>query len=265
LQKNTYCFKTIEHNIGGTLKMGFLRDLGKFSGKAAGFVVGGAVNVVGEVTGSKFIKEVGDGVKKASEFAGDTLGQVADGAWNTASGIVTKDESKIDQGLGDIGNSVSRTAKGVYHTAKSTYHSGKDVYEGFKSNDDEKIKQGVSNIAKTVAVGALAVGVVDMVDGPDIGDPTNNNSNLAEGGDSPANTQQATTSVTTIENGSTENPGSHHVKPHYVEGYYRADGTYVEGYYRDGDGNPNTQLTEEQGGGYNRTNPDGVPTNNLNS
>jgi hypothetical protein len=27
--------------------MGFLRDLGKFSGKAAGFVVGGAVNVVG--------------------------------------------------------------------------------------------------------------------------------------------------------------------------------------------------------------------------
>lgn len=86
--------------------MGFLRNLGKFTGEAAGFVVGGAVNIVGEVTGSKFIKEVGDGVKKASEFAGDTLGQVADGAWDTASGMIQKDDEKIEKGLGNIGSSI---------------------------------------------------------------------------------------------------------------------------------------------------------------
>ncbi|WP_156291261.1 DUF3892 domain-containing protein [Oceanobacillus salinisoli] len=56
---------------------------------------------------------------------------------------------------------------------------------------------------------------------------------------------------------------THFVEPHYVEGYMRKDGTYVEGYYRDGDGNPLTNLTKEQGGGYARTNPDGNPFNNL--
>ncbi|KGP74575.1 DUF3892 domain-containing protein [Pontibacillus yanchengensis] len=56
---------------------------------------------------------------------------------------------------------------------------------------------------------------------------------------------------------------THFVDPHYVDGYYRSDGTYVEGYFRDGDGNTNTNRSKEQGGGYIRTNPDGSPFNNL--
>ena len=45
----------------------------------------------------------------------------------------------------------------------------------------------------------------------------------------------------------------HYVKPHLVSGYTREDGTVVGPYVRDGDG-----------GGYLRTNPDGIVTNNLN-
>lgn len=108
--------------------MGFLRGVGKYSGKAAGFVIGGAVNVV---TGIKFLNEVGDGVKSASEFAG-TLGQAADGVWNTASGFIQNDEDKRDQGLSDMGDSVSRTAKSVYQTAKHTYDNGKKYIQGSK-------------------------------------------------------------------------------------------------------------------------------------
>ncbi|MBM7661652.1 hypothetical protein JOC85_002455 [Bacillus mesophilus] len=244
--------------------MGFLRDLGKFSGQAVGFVVGGAVNVVGDVTGNKFIKEVGDGVKKASEFAGDTLGQVADGTWNTASGMIQNDDKKIDKGLGDIGNSVSRTAKGVYQTAKGTYHSGKDVYEGFKYNDDEKIKSGASNIAKTVAIGVLAVGVVDFVDGPESGDPTNNSPNMAEGNNNAQQIQSQAQTGTTAPIESSDQPGVNHVKPHWVDSHWR-DGQYIEGYWRDGDGNTAVNVTEEQGGGYLRSNPDGSLHNNLKS
>lgn len=40
------------------------------------------------------------------------------------------------------------------------------------------------------------------------------------------------------------------VDPHYVRGYYRADGTYVEGYWRDGDGDTSIDLSKEEGGGY---------------
>lgn len=56
---------------------------------------------------------------------------------------------------------------------------------------------------------------------------------------------------------------THFVKPHYVDGYFRSDGTYVEGYYRDGDGNPAIDRPAELGGGYIRSNPDGNPFNNL--
>ncbi|TKD70765.1 hypothetical protein [Pseudalkalibacillus hwajinpoensis] len=56
----------------------------------------------------------------------------------------------------------------------------------------------------------------------------------------------------------------HFVEPHYVDGYFRSDGTYVEGYYRDGDGNPTIDRPIEHGGGYVRSNPDGNPFNNLN-
>ncbi|WP_213422628.1 hypothetical protein [Bhargavaea massiliensis] len=61
-------------------------------------------------------------------------------------------------------------------------------------------------------------------------------------------------------------PGSetHFVKPHYVNGYVKADGTVVNGYFRDGDGNSLTNLSVHEGGGYTRSNPDGNPFNNLN-
>ena len=56
---------------------------------------------------------------------------------------------------------------------------------------------------------------------------------------------------------------THFVKPHFVEGYIKKDGTFVEGYFRDGDGNTDVNRTLEMGGGYIRTNPDGNPWNNL--
>ncbi|NIK78825.1 hypothetical protein FHS15_003971 [Paenibacillus castaneae] len=61
----------------------------------------------------------------------------------------------------------------------------------------------------------------------------------------------------------TVNPEQHFVNPHYVESYYREDGTYVEGYWRDGDGDTSVDLQVEDGGGYMQTNPDDDLTNNL--
>lgn len=40
------------------------------------------------------------------------------------------------------------------------------------------------------------------------------------------------------------------VNPHDVNGYTRADGTEVSSYFRDGDGDPTTRLSKEDGGGY---------------
>jgi hypothetical protein len=150
--------------------MSFIRDLGKGLGKAAGFVVGKPIEFIGEVTGIDLIEDVGKGVQKASEFAGDTAGQVVSGAVDTVSGMINEDPLKRDKGLGEMGNAVSRTAKGVVVTAKNAIHDGGDVIGGFMDGDHARLKKGASNLAITVAVGTLAVGVIDVVDGVDGGD-----------------------------------------------------------------------------------------------
>jgi hypothetical protein len=150
--------------------MSFIRDLGKGLGKAAGFVVGKPIEFIGEVTGIDLIEDVGKGVQKASEFAGDTAGQVVSGAVDTVSGMINEDPLKRDKGLGEMGNAVSRTANGIVVTAKNAIHDGGDVIGGFMDGDHARIKKGASNLAITVAVGALAVGVIDVVDGVDGGD-----------------------------------------------------------------------------------------------
>jgi hypothetical protein len=65
------------------------------------------------------------------------------------------------------------------------------------------------------------------------------------------------------ETGEATDPGTHFVDPHYVQDHTRSDGTHVDGYWRDGDGNTHHDQTIEEGGGYDRTNPDGDLTNNL--
>lgn len=53
--------------------MSFLKTFGKYKGKTAGIIVGGPVQVIGELTGSDVIEDIGKGVRKASEFAGTTV------------------------------------------------------------------------------------------------------------------------------------------------------------------------------------------------
>lgn len=147
--------------------MSLIRGVGKFAGKAAGFVVGKPIQFVGELTGVEIIEDIGKGVRNASEFAGDTVGQVAAGAVDTVSGIINDDSTKRDKGFGEMGTAVTRTAKGVVVTAKNTIQNGGDVIVGMIDGDNDRVKKGATSLVKTVAIGALAVGVVDFIDGVD--------------------------------------------------------------------------------------------------
>lgn len=49
---------------------------------------------------------------------------------------------------------------------------------------------------------------------------------------------------------------------HYVSGHVQ-NNKFVEGYWRDGDGDTSIDLNKNQGGGYLRSNPDGLRANNL--
>lgn len=224
------------------------KDFGGLLGSLVGGVIGGPIKFIGEVTDVKLIEEIGDGVINSTKFTGETVGQVVGGSVNAIRGVVTDDRTLIDEGLGDLGDAGSRTLTGVVNTAKHAVENGGNVIIGIMDNDIEQVKQGASGLVKTAAVGALAVGVIDIAG--DIGIDADTGTDVA--------------SSDTISSDDAINDAElHHVNPHYVEGYDRADGTHVEGYWRDGDGNTSVNLSEEQGGGYMQSNPDNQTENNL--
>ncbi|MEY8740038.1 hypothetical protein AB9M62_10945 [Bacillales bacterium AN1005] len=207
--------------------MSFLKGLGQFAGEVTGKVLGGSVRVVGEIAGSSYIKEIGNGVEKATINTGKTVGQLVSGTYDLASGAIRKDQTAIDTGLSDLGDAVTHTAKGVVISAKYVYKGGKDVVVGLKDEDMDRAKIGAKNLIAAAAVTTLAIGLVDAIDGVD--------------------SMESAESVELI-----ENPNTHDVTPHQVEGYTRADGTHVESYFRDGDGDTSIDQPD---GGYVQHNP----------
>src|SRR6185437_13151913 len=132
----------------GDVIMSFLKGLGSLVGDVVGGVVGGTVNVIGEVTNNEFIKEIGDGVKKASSFAGDKLGEAASGTWDVATGIITQNEEKLEHGLNDMGKAIGDTAKAAGHTICNFVENGSNVVGGLVDGDTERLKDGSKGLIK---------------------------------------------------------------------------------------------------------------------
>lgn len=212
--------------------MSFLKELGSFVGEVAGELVGGAVNIVGDITDSDFIKEIGDGVKRGSAFAGDKLGEVASGTWDIAAGIVTQDEAQLNAGFNDMGKAVGDTAKAAGHTICNVVENGSNVVSGLIDGDSDRLKDGAKGLVKFGVVGALSFAAIDLIDGADAmeGDSTTN-----------ATLPSADDNVSLV-----ENTNSHHVEPHLRT---LSDGTEI---WVDGDGDTSVNTNE----GWNQTNPD---------
>ncbi|MFC5588746.1 hypothetical protein ACFPRA_07605 [Sporosarcina soli] len=225
--------------------MSFLKGLGSLVGGVVGEVVGGTVKVVGEVTNSDFVREIGDGVKHASYFAGEKLGEAASGTWDIASGIITQDQDKLDDGLSDMGKAIGDTARAAGHTICNVVENGTDVVGGLLDGDNERLKDGAKGIVKVGVVGALSFGVIDLIDGGDVthADPTMTASPSVPGLDTTPNAEPALPA----ENISlVENPNSHHVEPHWRT---LSDGTEI---WVDGDGDSSVNTYE----GWTQSNPD---------
>ncbi|MBO0588414.1 hypothetical protein [Sporosarcina sp. E16_8] len=219
--------------------MGFLKGLGSFVGEVAGGIVGGTVNVIGELTGSEFIEEIGDGIKKASSFAGEKLGEAASGTWDVAAGIITQDEQQLNAGLGDMGKAVGDTAKAAVHTIFNVAENGVNVVGGIVDGDTSRLKDGAKGLVKFSVVTGLAFGMIDLIDGAD-------GESQTIGSDHSASvTTDAGLSTTASEVTLVDNPNSHHVEPHWRS---LPNGTQI---WVDGDGDTSVHTD----GGWTQSNP----------
>lgn len=143
------------------------REIGKVVGKGAGILVGDTIGMAGKKLKSEWIQDVGEGVKQASEFSFDTAGQALDGALDAATGYVKKDSLKKEEGLEDLKSSFDKTVKGVQSVILKTAKESGAIYRGVRNQDHDQVLQGIKGIGKTIAVSTLALGALDLADGPD--------------------------------------------------------------------------------------------------
>ncbi|CAG7639292.1 hypothetical protein ACFQI7_08570 [Paenibacillus allorhizosphaerae] len=147
--------------------MDILKGIGKMAGDVTGKILGGSVRVAGELVHSDYIKEIGNDVERVTAKTGQIAGQAASGIWDAGAGCLTADTQQAKAGLDELGNAVSTTVKGVGQGIEYMVKSGKDVVTGMKENDKELLKDGVKKLGKAAAITLLAVGLVDLADGPD--------------------------------------------------------------------------------------------------
>lgn len=225
---------------------GPLRAIGEFTGKVAGVAIGRPVEALGEYTNIDLVAEIGRGVQKASHKAGDTLGQFAQGTWDAASGIFYQDDEKKEKGLQDIGASVTQTAQGIYHSAVYIAKNGKDAFDGMMESDASKIKNAARSVGKVVAVGALAIGAVDLADGFDGAIAEAEEPLVEEMGEEDSHAD-GSKDVVHVETRNEEMEGSVHPEsgvPYHSHEVELPDDTVVEGVFPDFDEEYATSIPE---------------------
>lgn len=198
------------------MKNKLIQKIGDGSGKVVGSVLGGSIKLIGKAVKNDYVQEIGDSIDKASQFSCHTLGGLGQGVTDTVSGLIKKEKDEVYEGLNEIGEttwSATKTfGKGLTNTAKSTA----DVAVGVVNKDHDKTIQGLKNLGKVAAVGTIAFGIVDVIDG--VGEVE-----AADLGD----VQQISTINEHLE-GTT-----HHLSDVSYEGntVETPDGTYIEGVF----------------------------------
>jgi len=147
--------------------MGFIKDLGSFAGKLAGGVVGGAIEIVGEVTNSDFIKDVGKGVNQVSSKSGELLGNLVEGTVDTVTGIISDDDYLKNKGKTQFFDAAVDTITGVANGVVTVGKKGIDTAGAILDGDTEKAIECGKDFAKIAAVSVLSIGVIDVIDGLD--------------------------------------------------------------------------------------------------
>lgn len=140
------------------------KKIGSAIGKTVGTVTGEPIKYLGKKMNNDFVQDVGEGVKQATSNTGTIVGGLTEGAWQTTSGLIHKDEQKRNEGLQELKGTTVQTAKGIGRGIKNTALSGKDVIEGAVTKDQDKMMTGAKALGKTAIIGTLAFGIADGLD-----------------------------------------------------------------------------------------------------
>ena len=140
------------------------KKIGSAIGKTVGTVTGEPIKYLGKKMNNDFVQDVGEGVKQVTSNTGKIVGGLTEGAWQTTSGLIHKDEQQRNEGLQELKGTTVQTAKGIGRGLKNTALSGKDVIEGAVTKDHEKMMTGAKALGKTAIISTVAFGIADGLD-----------------------------------------------------------------------------------------------------
>jgi len=226
--------------------MGFLKNLGKTLGVGAGLVTTLPIQIVGEILDSDFIREVGDTAFKITSQTGETIGNLAEGTVECASGILQSDNNKIQNGLTQVVDTTANTVVGFGRGIIKTAEKGLDTIDAIAHGDTEKAIKVGKELAKVALVSMVAISVTDMID--NIDDSFDDRDSIE---DEAIRITDNTTSENLIANNDEdtvyiENLDTHHVSPHWRT---LSDGRTI---WIDGDGTTSVNTYD----GWIQSNPD---------
>jgi len=147
--------------------MDSLKKTGIVLGGIVGGVVGGGISLIGKLSKSKVVDDVGASVVSSSILMGGLTGDVASGTADIVSGQVTKNAEKTKEGLDDLKGVGKKLVNNVVENANYIVDSGSEIATSIKEKDTNRAVRSAKKLAKWVAVGAITVGVVKMVDSSD--------------------------------------------------------------------------------------------------
>ena len=147
--------------------MGFFKKLGHLAGSVTGLAVSTPVYLVGEIIKSDYIKEIATVAADVTAHTGKVLGSVTDSTLKCASGIITQDSSKAEEGFSEVIESATNTMVGIGKGLINTVEKGIDTVSAIADGDSEKAIKIGKELVKIAAVSTLAVGICDVIGGID--------------------------------------------------------------------------------------------------
>lgn len=139
-----------------------IKKAGIVTGAVVGGVIGGTVSVIGKLTNTEFIDELGESIVDSTLYTGEIAGNIVSGTSDVVTGKIKSDEERVEDGKSDLKNGGHQIVGNVVNNVKTIAHNSTDIVGGIKDKDPKRLAKGVKTLAKVVAVGAITVGAIKV-------------------------------------------------------------------------------------------------------
>lgn len=127
-----------------------------------GGTIGGAVSLIGKLSKSKFIDEIGESIVDSALLTGEIAGTAVQGAVKAVSGMITSDEASVKDGFSELQQAGETVVGNFVNNVKLVTKSGSEIAGSVRKRDLKSAARGTKRLVKMISVGAITVGAMKI-------------------------------------------------------------------------------------------------------